>query len=545
MDNRFEGKVCPACQTPFNENDVIVVCGACKTPQHLACWQAHNGCSTPGCTGGIEEVVLPSAPGAVMTRQAPEAEQPAVEQPMAQQPAIEQFMPEQPMAQQPMPEQPAATAEPEKKPQKKSKAPLIIVLALVLLAALAAAAYFFLLPMLKYNNAAKALDSRDFDSAYTMFTELNGYRDSDEKANDALFGKAQMLLENGQCDEAIELFERVAEHAGSEEGINEANYLKAGAMLENGEYDEAIETYTALGKYKDSADKVTEATYRKANAMLASGDYDMAVTLFQRLGRYSDSESKLKEAKYLKAGKCEEGKKYKEAYELYSSLGNYKDSQQATKRMIMLWEAVALNASNVSEAATFARVVSPTSDQYDSIYSTIIVFLQLHSDSYFWIDNDNEETTPTKNVKTILNVLPDSFKITSTLKDLMDNLRYGDLFSLHEETMRQCWGLFPFTRELAARDNYITDFLWGNWKGSGYYLKFYEDESDGQTFCSYDLPRVAKPNETEYFDIIDQTYCWCDKDSNVLADVFYFEILDYDKINVYCYKDGYTYTMRR
>ena len=66
MDQRFQGKVCPICNTPFQENDVIVVCGGCGAFQHLACRQRNHGCATPGCRGMIREVVDPrgvTAPG--------------------------------------------------------------------------------------------------------------------------------------------------------------------------------------------------------------------------------------------------------------------------------------------------------------------------------------------------------------------------------------------------------------------------------------------------------------------------------------------------
>ncbi len=57
MDNRFQGKTCPFCKTPFKEDDVIAVCSICETPLHLSCWQQNNGCATFGCTGWIKETV--------------------------------------------------------------------------------------------------------------------------------------------------------------------------------------------------------------------------------------------------------------------------------------------------------------------------------------------------------------------------------------------------------------------------------------------------------------------------------------------------------
>ena len=57
MDKRFQGKTCPFCKTPFEEDDVIVVCSVCEMPHHLSCWQENNGCTTFGCTGTIKETI--------------------------------------------------------------------------------------------------------------------------------------------------------------------------------------------------------------------------------------------------------------------------------------------------------------------------------------------------------------------------------------------------------------------------------------------------------------------------------------------------------
>lgn len=41
---RYENQVCPGCGQTFNENDDIVVCPDCGTPQHRECWQKQSRC---------------------------------------------------------------------------------------------------------------------------------------------------------------------------------------------------------------------------------------------------------------------------------------------------------------------------------------------------------------------------------------------------------------------------------------------------------------------------------------------------------------------
>ncbi len=63
MDMRFQGRVCPLCNQPFREGDVIAVCDTCGVPQHFSCRQRSGRCATPGCSGRIREVVgNPNAP---------------------------------------------------------------------------------------------------------------------------------------------------------------------------------------------------------------------------------------------------------------------------------------------------------------------------------------------------------------------------------------------------------------------------------------------------------------------------------------------------
>lgn len=54
MDNKYVGKICPYCKTPFIEEDEIVVCNTCDMPHHKSCWIDNQGCTTFGCLGTIK-----------------------------------------------------------------------------------------------------------------------------------------------------------------------------------------------------------------------------------------------------------------------------------------------------------------------------------------------------------------------------------------------------------------------------------------------------------------------------------------------------------
>ncbi|MHB9026889.1 MAG: RING finger protein [Armatimonadota bacterium] len=45
------GLLCPLCQMPLKFDDQVVLCSACRVPQHLECWQQSGRCATAGCAG--------------------------------------------------------------------------------------------------------------------------------------------------------------------------------------------------------------------------------------------------------------------------------------------------------------------------------------------------------------------------------------------------------------------------------------------------------------------------------------------------------------
>ena len=51
--NKYSGKICPYCKTPFTNLDEIVVCSVCDMPHHKDCWVDNQGCTTFGCNGTI------------------------------------------------------------------------------------------------------------------------------------------------------------------------------------------------------------------------------------------------------------------------------------------------------------------------------------------------------------------------------------------------------------------------------------------------------------------------------------------------------------
>lgn len=479
-------------------------CGALNTDAEEKCH--HCGCTREQLTAALDPEVL----NANMVSFA-EAQRAAQEQAQAEQAERIRLAEEQVRLEQAHKKQEIKTAQNlARKKKRRKKTVTAIIVSLVVVALLGCGTIFFGIPYYHYRAACDALDNGQYDTAYQAFTALGNFMDSEDMANKSLYEKAEAALENKQYDSAIQIFQSLGDYMDSEEMANSALYQKATAELKNKEYDSAIQIFTDLGDYEDSANQVLEA-------------------------------------KYLKAQQYREHKTFGVAYNLFIELGDYKDSRNQVLSTILLWEAEALGSSYTSLATTLADTVKLDPSYYDAFYSAIILFLNAHEDADYWYVWGG--TSASKNVQTMLKMLPASYEDTNTLLKLFNLLAkdWGDceeLFRDNETLMRQCWSL-AFIQNLAAEDSAICYFLEGNWTtySGDYYLDFYEND-EGGTNSSHDLPWVSKPSGTKYYDIEDMIYYW-DDDYNHLAKVYRFEIIDYDTIKVFCYKNNRTYTLYR
>ena len=179
--NPYEGKICPACNQPITENDAVAVCGECNAPQHLSCWQKKQGCSTEGCVGQIKEVFEPEN---------------------GEDPEQNTEVPE-------TAEAPTDISENEITKSKKKKRMIAVAVSCSAVAVIAAGILFtvlFAIPFSKYKKASSMLEEGKYDAAYTDFRELDGFLQSEEKSNEALYRKAKELKELGEYQKAEKIF---------------------------------------------------------------------------------------------------------------------------------------------------------------------------------------------------------------------------------------------------------------------------------------------------------------------------------------------------
>lgn len=289
--------------------------------------------------------------------------------------------------------------------------------------------------------------------------------------------------------------------------------------------------------------------YRAACEAFDNGEYDAAYQAFVDLGNFMDSDDMALKSKYEKAKSLLTTKNYESAYKLLKELGSYKDADEKLTDCIYSWADNVLSRGKKAEANKFKSTVSLKSEHYSVIYSKIWTKINNNTKFDYWDDywNDTEQATV---VYTMLQMLPSSYEDTATLNKLFKVLSNGDIHPVadyirdNKTFLRSVWSI-DFVQDFLQSDDMIAYFLEGYWTGSGYYLNFYENEEDGGTYSEFDLPWVSKPSGTKYYDIEDMIYYWDNKDGKHLTKVYRFEIVDYDIIKVYCYKNNRTYTLYR
>ena len=115
--------------------------------------------------------------------------------------------------------------------------------------------------LVQYNNANKALDSKEYLDAISMFEKISWYSDSSEKLNDAYYGYGKELMDADDCVTALQYFDKVGLDENNEDVkyckmFNEYfdDFKKAEENFTDGKLAKAQEMYQKIDstfKYKD------------------------------------------------------------------------------------------------------------------------------------------------------------------------------------------------------------------------------------------------------------------------------------------------------
>ncbi len=251
---------------------------------------------------------------------------------------------------------------------------------------------------------------------------------------------------------------------------------------------------------------------------------------------------------YARASAARSDRNFQKAWKLFDSLDFYSDARQQKTYTLYAWADYAIINSNTTSANTFRTTVSMTPDEQNGIYKIIETQLKQNTDFAYW-DDAKSGFSRSQVALSLLEALPSNYKKTDNWKDLFTSLsqRYGDMDTYirsHGDTLEKNWSV-PFVKNLLEDDENIAVFLEGYWYNSNFShnMHFYALSSYvSSTSFTSSLPTVEKPYSSVYFVIENNILYW---DGYNKQRVFKFNFLDYDSVEVYCYKDGSTHTMTR
>lgn len=277
----------------------------------------------------------------------------------------------------------AERAAKEAKNNKTKRIISIVLPAFAVSIVIAVLLFIVILPAAKkskaYNNAVTSVESRDYDTAISIFEDLGDYKDSAEQFINTLYLKALYLEENESFEEAASQFETIIDYLDSKEHFeycnNKSEYEAARELMEAGNYKEALDEFSSLGDFEDSKDQLKEAQYQYAIWLQEKDDWNIASEQFNILSKsgYKDSSEQYKESQYQYGIQLINTGDYVAADDIFASLGGYKDS--ADKELEAMYAYVLANL-NSEDVRTYGYLQNLTGIGYKD---SVQVFNQLYT----------------------------------------------------------------------------------------------------------------------------------------------------------------------
>jgi len=186
-----------------------------------------------------------------------------------------------------------------------------------------------------YMGAMELLDSGDFESAEQAFSDMGGYRDSDEMILESRYRKGKQLIKEGKFEEAKTQFSELGDYSDSADMIKEADYQHGIQELQEKHYLEAVKYLSKLTispGYKDADIMLSEARYQQAMDQFEKKQYKAALKKFKELekAKYQkavDAMPMINSACYDDAVLSYRNGETGSASELFELLGSYKDAE--------------------------------------------------------------------------------------------------------------------------------------------------------------------------------------------------------------------------
>ncbi len=268
-------------------------------------------------------------------------------------------------------------------------------------------------------------------------------------------------------------------------------YATAYNQLNNGDYASARAGFENITFYKDANDLLVECDYQEAISLLENGEAQSAKQIFTNISYYKDSSDMKKQCDYTTASWEMYNGDLLSAFDIFTELDDYGDSEtqlEATKQLIYDKGVELYKADNYSEAKEY----------FDKS------------------QNKGRET----DYRTLINAHVNHLDDISALYNLIG---------------------FEDTTEILSSDKYIDKFLLDRWQDySGNFIEYYKSNNEDVTSAKWNLPWTGG----KYYKLENGIHLHGD-DENGWTKQWSCKIISGSSVNVYCYKDGRTYTLNR
>ncbi|MBQ7012180.1 MAG: tetratricopeptide repeat protein [Clostridia bacterium] len=236
-----------------------------------------------------------------------------------------------------------------------------------------------------YDEALALIYQKRYVSAISKLELLGDYRDAPELILESKYLRAELLLTaiSDSAYKAYQLYAELGDYKDSREKAAEAldaSYNEAVKHLDAMQFDMAKDLFEKLGEYRDSAAMLTEVEYRRAvyyySGYARKWCWNKALPIFESLGDYRDSRERVAEimladAEYNAAMKLMEQKMYSEAAEKFALLEAYRDSEIQYTHIMCVFAAEAYDSGDYEKAEELlenAPLSSESSEMLGKIY---------------------------------------------------------------------------------------------------------------------------------------------------------------------------------
>jgi len=138
-------------------------------------------------------------------------------------------------------------------------------------------------PLISYNKAMSLYDNKDYGEAIEIFSNMNGYRNSQEMITRSIYQYGIKLLESGEYESALQQFGKVESYEDTSKYIIECNYNIGSKLMNDKKWEEAVDHLFISKKYEDSYNKIHECFFQIANSYMLDKDWGKALDAYNKV----------------------------------------------------------------------------------------------------------------------------------------------------------------------------------------------------------------------------------------------------------------------